>query len=351
MKHLLLAALAAVCALGGTVAQAQTKVRLGFPAPWGVTPLAYGVQLGFFKEEGLAPEFVSVQGSSVLIPQVANKSIDYGFANPDLPVIALEKAEAYPVRFVYNYYSSQPFEFVVPAASPIQSLADLKGKKLGVGSLGFGNIPMSRVMLKDAGLTWMQDVQVVPVGLGPAAWSRFKSGDVDALNLFAQQHELMIQSGIPIRRLPLPEKFRTLFANGIITHQDTIQSSPRQVESLGRAVAKSFYACAQNAPACAKAAWALNLVPRPAPEKEVDWITQNVAVVKSDMATAVGGQKNDRWGEYDPAAWHRLLQFMKEGGQIQRDDLPLEQLYTSRFVDAYNTWDRAAVKAKALAQQ
>jgi hypothetical protein len=69
------------------------------------------------------------------------------------------------------------------------------------------------------------------------------------------------------------------------------------------------------------------------------------------MATAVGGQKNDRWGDYDPAAWHRLLQFMKDGGQIQRDDLPLDQLYTTRFVDAYNTWDRAAVKARALAQQ
>jgi len=86
--------------------------------------------------------------------------------------------------------------------SPVKALKDLHGKKLGVGALSWGNLPMSRLMLGSAGVTWMKDVQVLPVGVGPAAWQRLKSGSVDALNLPATQNEMMAQAGTPIRRLP-----------------------------------------------------------------------------------------------------------------------------------------------------
>lgn len=124
MKRLLFTAIAEFCVLGS--AHAHTKGGLGFPTPCSVTPLASGAQLSSLKEEAFDPKLLSVQGSSVLISQVTDKSIDYGFANSDLSIIALVKGEAYPIRFVYDYYTSQPLELVVPLSSPVKILADLK---------------------------------------------------------------------------------------------------------------------------------------------------------------------------------------------------------------------------------
>src|SRR5690606_15106283 len=150
-----------------------------------------GETLGFFKEEGLKLEYVSVQGTAVLLPQVANGSVEFGIMNADLAVIAAAKKEPFPVKFFYNFYPRNIFEFTVLADSPIKTLADLKDKKLGVGALSWGNLPMSRLMLGSAGVAWMKDIQVLPVGVGPAAWQRMKSGSIDALNLPATQNEMM----------------------------------------------------------------------------------------------------------------------------------------------------------------
>ena len=52
---------------------AQEKAVFGFPAPHNVqfSYLWYGNKLGFFKDEGLALDVITVTGSGVLLPQVA----------------------------------------------------------------------------------------------------------------------------------------------------------------------------------------------------------------------------------------------------------------------------------------
>ena len=333
-----------------TPAVAGTSVKICGSTPWSATnaAIAYGISLGFFAEEGLDPELVAVQGGAIVLPQIANKKIEFGVVNPDLAIMALAKGEAYPIRFVYNLYTTQIFEFAVLASSPIKTLADLKGKKVGVGALSWSNLPMSKAMLKDVGLTWQENVQVLPVGVGPAAWSRLKTGSVDALNLFGHQHEAMALSGTPIRRLPLPEKFRPLFSNGIIVHEDTIKENPALVEKVGRAIAKSTYACSLNYEACAKGFWTIEPSSRPTPDKEAAWVAQYAALNKVDINFIQGAQAKGHSGEYGAAQWRDIIRIMKDAEQITTSDLPVEKLFTNQFVRAFNAWDRAAVQKKVV---
>lgn len=328
-------------------ARAQTAVKIGLSTP--LSPLqayyTYGRQLGFYQAEGLNPEFIAVAGASILLPQLAGKALDFALANPDLPAIALDKGSPYPIRFVFNVYTTQLFEFVVLDASPVRTIADLKGRRIGVGALSWSNLPMSRAMLKDVGIDWNADVQVLPVGLGPAAWSRLTGGSIDALNLWGAQHELLAQSGVKIRRLPMPDKFRSLFTNGFATHEDTIQDRPELVEKFGRALAKSIHACNANIDGCLRSFWAHDPTARPPADKEAAWVSQYSAALKAELAAATGALDPGRWGDYSARSWSSLLQVMADGGQISRADLPLDRLYTTRFVEAYNRWDRAAVDA------
>jgi len=327
----------------------SVKVRVGSPSPWGAANAApmYGVTLGFFAGEGIDPEFVSVDGSAILLPQIGNGAIQFGMPNMDLLAIALDKKEPYPVKAFYNLYRSQVFEFVVLEDSPLRTIADLKGRKLGVGFLTWGNLPMTKVMLQDVGLTWMKDVQVVPVGVGPAAWRRLTTGDVASLNLYLAQHEMMAVAGTPIRRLPLPERFKHIFSNGLVANSELMKADPKVVEGFGRAWAKAQYACEINVEACVRAYWSFNPSARPLPDKEAEWVASFVRINRAQMHIFRDGMVDDRWGDYDPRTWREFLKIMRDGGQISRDDLPVDELYTRQFVGPINAWDREAVRVRA----
>lgn len=349
-KVLLGSQLAVALLLGaGGPAQAAQKVKIGYPPAWSAVEAAipFGETLGYFKEEGIELDYVSVQGTAVLIPQVANGSVEFGIMNSDLAIIAASKGEPFPIKFFYNFYPRNIFEFTVLKDSPIKTLADLKGKKLGVGALSWGNLPMSRLMLQSAGVTWMKDVQVLPVGVGPAAWERLKSGSIDALNLPATQNVLMEQGGTEIRRLAIPEEYLNIFSNGLATSDALIKSNPKLVEGMGRATSKSLVACMANTEACVRAYWKIDPSSKPTAENEAQWIKTFVAVNNGtykigDMQSRVG-----KLGVYTDDDWKNIVQKMKAGDQITNTDFDTSKLYTDQFVKGSNDFDARAIQDAA----
>jgi NitT/TauT family transport system substrate-binding protein len=342
--------LALGAALGGE-AQAQQRVVVGFPAPWNVqfALFTYGEQLGFFREEGMTLERVAVTGSAVLLPQVANGQVHFGYANPDLTIIALSRNEPMPLRFVVNWLRSQTFEFVTLESGPVRTLADLRGRKMGVGALTWGNLPLSRAMLANAGVTWQRDVEILPVGLGTAAWRRLQTGEVDVLNLFVGEHERMAIAGVPFRRVPMPDQFRHIFSNGFAAGDTLIAQQPQLVAGFGRALVKSWLACKENREACVRSWWAANPAARPQAGQEAQQLQTELRLVTVDRNQIDDFAPGDpqQYGHFPEAAWRRLVDVMRAEGQIQRSDLDLARLYTGQFVAEFNRFDRDAVLAAA----
>jgi NitT/TauT family transport system substrate-binding protein len=334
-------------------AAAQTRVTVGMPVPWAMQygHFAFGDRLGIFREEGLVLNRISVTGSGVLLPQVAAGQVTFGFVNPDLAIIALAKNEPLPLRFVMNWLRSSTFEFAVLPESPITTLADLKGRKLGVGALTWGNLPLSRAMLASVGVTWQRDVQVLPVGLGAAAWRRLQTGEVDALNLFVSEHERMAIAGIAFRRVPMPEPFRSIFSNGWVAQDRTIAEQPQLVGAFARAVTRSWIACKANPEACVRAMWAAEAPLRPAAGQEAERMQNDLRLVLADRPQIDDfpeGQPR-QYGAFPPGAWERLIQVMHAEAQIARADLDTGKLFTNDFVAATNRFDAAATEAAARA--
>lgn len=349
LRKMLLGAPVLAAALSTVPAVADTTVKIGYPPAWSAVEAAipFGETLGFFKEEGLKLEYVSVQGTAVLLPQVANGSVEFGIMNADLAVIAAAKKEPFPVKFFYNFYPRNIFEFTVLADSPVKTLADLKDKKLGVGALSWGNLPMSRLMLGSAGVTWMKDIQVLPVGVGPAAWQRMKSGSIDALNLPATQNEMMAQAGTPIRRLPIPEEYLNVFSNGIATSDALIKKNPTLVEGMGRAVAKSQVACLANLEACVRAYWKIDPSSKPAEAQQADWVRTYMAVNRRTAEIGDIAKLDGRHGNYTERDWQNFVGKMKDGGQIDNTAFDLNALYTDQFAKGINSFDLEQVRAAA----
>jgi len=282
-----------------------------------------------------------------LVEAAGADRIDVAWVGCAPPIFGAAAGADFKVIAAVQERDSQENRLLVPQDSDIASVEDLKGKKLGVGALTWGNLPMSRLMLRDAGITWMKDIEVLPVGVGPASWARLKNGSVDALNLPSTQHEMMAQAGTAIRRLPIPEQFQNVFSNGLAASDKLIQDNPKLIEGMGRAIAKSQVACMANFEACVRAYWQIDPSSKPAADKQDEWVRTFVAVNKRTAEIGQLSQRDGRHGAYTADDWKNFVAKMKEGEQIANDNFDISSLYTDRFVKAFNDFDLEAVRAAA----
>ncbi len=331
-------------------AYALEKVVYGTGAPLSVdySEIFFGIDLGFFREEGVELSLVGFQGGGVVFPQVINKSVQFGLvASPPL-VLALAQDKPMPVRLVYNWLRSSPADFAVLADSPIQSLADLKGKKLGILGFNYSTTTITQMTLRRLGIQWQKDVEVLPVGTGPAAWKQLETGQVDALNLNAQEDAKMAAAGLKIRRIPYPDDLRQPFSGVVIAHIDTIRERPHLVTAIGRAMAKSTIACTAARETCVRSFWKIDPTSRPTPEKEAEWVRNTVAVLEALYPSMSYFPDNDaRWGSFPDPDFDHYISTLKEIGLINRTDLPREMLYTNQFVASINDFDPDEVRRRA----
>lgn len=135
MKKILMAAALAAGALLTLSSQAAEKIRIGY---WtsGVS-LGYGAVLesrDFLAKRGIDAEFIHFPDVNAPIKALASGSIDLAFGAP-LAGVFSTASEGVPIKI---FAATQPadVQFVVPAGSPITSLAQLQGKKVGMSPAG-----------------------------------------------------------------------------------------------------------------------------------------------------------------------------------------------------------------------
>lgn len=135
MRRYLSAALLAVASLSSIAAHAADRVRIGY---WtsGVS-LGYGAVLEagqFLAKRGIEAEFVHFPDVNAPLRALAAGSIDLAFGAPLAGVFGTA-AQGVPLRI---FAATQPadVQFVVPADSPIRSLGELRGKKVGMSPAG-----------------------------------------------------------------------------------------------------------------------------------------------------------------------------------------------------------------------
>src|SRR5882762_6648293 len=137
-KLCLAAVILIATAFGGTAgpANALDTLRVGKAVPfsWTFTPLDVGVAEGIFEKHGLKIEISAFTGDARLQQAMAANSIDVGigsgpgmgFAARGLPIITVAAMANAPRNMA----------LVLPAASRVTKADDLKGKKIGVTTVG-----------------------------------------------------------------------------------------------------------------------------------------------------------------------------------------------------------------------
>jgi len=152
-------------------AQAVEDVRFGLlPGLALYLPLWIAEDKGFFEEEKVNPVFINIQGGGAqTMAALLGGSFDLTDLSFQATAIANEKNR--DLRFVAGNYTGLAYAFIISNNLDTPNAADgypaimhgLRGKKIGVSSVGSSTFLVLGKMLEGAGMT-VEDVQVVAVG-------------------------------------------------------------------------------------------------------------------------------------------------------------------------------------------
>jgi NitT/TauT family transport system substrate-binding protein len=216
--------------------------------------------------------------------------------------------------------------------------------------MSWANLAITKTMLKDEGFELQKDYEFLPVGVGAAAFRALDDGSIATLNLFDTFHTQMENNGTKLRRLPVQDKYRRLFSNGWIAHEDTLRDRPEMVVKFARAAAKGVVACNANPEACEKNFWSLYPDTKPSQGSEEKKLADAVRIVQVRLKTMIPQEGVSQMGNYTEQSLKDYVNVLYAGGQIPTDQIPVQNLYTNEFVKKINDFDVNSVVAAAKAK-
>lgn len=157
-------------------------------------PLTIAEQLGYFKAEGLDVTIVDFAGGSRALAAVVGGSADVVSGAFEHTVNMQFKGQ--PMRaFVLQGLAPQIVLGINPKTmAGYKTVADLKGKKIGVTAPGSSTNVMVNFVLAKAGLK-PSDVSIVGVGAGSGAVAAMRAGQIDAMSNLDPVVTLLQRSG------------------------------------------------------------------------------------------------------------------------------------------------------------
>ena len=248
---------------------------------------------------------------------------DVVIASGDEAVVAA--SQGLDLVSIGQYYASYPGTVIVPADSPIATLADLKGKTIGIPG-EYGSSYYATLAAIKAGGLQTSDVTISSIGYTQQA--ALAAGQVDAVVGFTNNDAVQMRlSGLDIREIPLDDGSTPLVAASIVTTREWAHANPQQARALVSATASAMNAIAEN--------------PQVALDATAQWDTTLTDETSLGAANAVLAATVPLWlgddaradGVQDLATWSSMVSFLSSIGVLEGDVDP-SAIVTNEYADA-----------------
>lgn len=174
-------ALPSVLMAQGKLEKTKIAIAVGGKASFYYLPLTLAEQLGYFKAEGLEVEISDFAGGARALQAVVGGSADI-VSGAFEHTINLQSKNQHFRAFVLQGRAPQIAMGVSVKNLPnFKSVADLKGKKIGVSAPGSSTNMVANLVLSRAGLK-ASDVSFIGVGTAAGALAALRSGQIDAIS-------------------------------------------------------------------------------------------------------------------------------------------------------------------------
>jgi NitT/TauT family transport system substrate-binding protein len=330
-------------------AQEVRKVRFAYgTSAIGMHALdvAIGNELGYYREEGLETEILSLGQTPLATLALDSGDTEFGVGTLSFQLPLFQRNELPPVINVQEMVYPYKYDVAVLIDSDIQTYADLKGKRIGVSSLGVTEYPATRALLSNMDIDPDVDVSWIAVGGGVAGGTALAQGAVDAFASFDSIFGSIEGAGIAFRTLPRPERVPNFGGNFVTVAKKFLAAEPETVVGFGRALRKSQeFIMASPAAACQVFVTMYpEMVPRGSTMEDaiktlLPAAERRAPLFRPFMEGTVPGEMN--LAEFEESA-----DFL--GLEIEGD---MSSLFTNELVGQINDFDAEAIRAQAQSYQ
>jgi NitT/TauT family transport system substrate-binding protein len=335
--------------LGGVQsASALEKVRLLIPVrniDEAFSPFVVAKEKGYFAAEGYDVTLIAVGGSNESAIQVSAGNAEVGAASPGEALVGVQSGKL-DIRYFYGLYYSNIWSVAVLPDSPIKTLADLKGKKLGVQSMGSAGTTFGRAFAQAAGLDPEKDISFLPIGVGAQAVTSVRQKLVDGVVYWDAALAKFKFSGLDLRELPVPEHLRSMPDVALLARNETIKKDPKMLTGIARAVAKGYDYSMANPQAAVLITWKAYPEARSKNPDAAAALKEGVTVNQARLGIWNSPKIGDKHGTLVDADWGRLIQFFVDQ-KVLPAAVPVDHVITNQFINDINNYDRASVIADA----
>jgi NitT/TauT family transport system substrate-binding protein len=186
---------------------------------------------GFFREEGLEPEFIFMKAIQTVQAMLAG-GVDFGTATGTAIAAAVSGVD---VRVVFALTDKPSFDLI---ASPrITSVQQLRGKKLGISAVG----SLTEILARQILIAYKvppDQVTFLPLGTSDVTYVALKAGAIDATMLQIPQNFLAVDDGF--RKLAAGADVYRAVQGGLTTTKATITDRPELITKMIRATQRSL---------------------------------------------------------------------------------------------------------------
>ena len=254
MSMLQLVAWALICSLGfahgavsaQTLEKKQVTIAVGGKASLYYLPLSLAERLGYFKDEGLTVEIFDFAGGAKSLQAMMGGSADIVSGGFDHVIVLQARGQRLQAFVLQNATPAISLGIVGPRQRVYQSLADLKGMKIGVTAPGSSTHMFVNQLLSKGGLA-RDDVAIIGVGTGASALAAVRAHQIDAIANIEPVITMLERSGdIKIVAETLSEKGSVavfgaaLPAGSLYTKRGFIEANPNTVQALTTAMVRAL---------------------------------------------------------------------------------------------------------------
>jgi len=231
IRCVLTALVIVVCA--GADSFAVDNLRVAYPSMnTSVFALLIAQKEGYFKEEGINVELLSIRGEIAIRTTLAGE-VDF-FTNAGSALAAAVRGV--PVRLVTVFQDKPGWDLI--SEPDIKSIAQLRGKTIGVMSPEGSLAVVAREILRKNGLDPTKDVNLVVMGGDEVRFPALQTKSIQA-TLFNTAMSLKAQKE-GYRKLGTASEYANLVEGGLATSLEKIKGQPEKILRFVRGALKGL---------------------------------------------------------------------------------------------------------------
>lgn len=303
-------------------------------------------KLNYYKREGVDIEYLNMASITQGLQSIMTGQVQFGSLVPGILLPALAKEPSLDVVAVYEWLPRNPNVIVVKPGGPIQSIADLLGKRVGVRNQGDAGIVVTKTMLAELGLK-DDKVDYIAIGDGATAGNAIDADRVDAMVTFDTAAARIELIGTKLRYVPLTPKFSRLGSSWMCVSRKALNEDRKAYVGLFRGMAKSTLFAYTNLDAAIDAHWSVYPETRPKGKSE-DQAREEMKFILRERRNnwmRWPDDKDQRFGASNLDEWTTQLSMTADAthnAELARQ-VDLSRLFNNELIDEVNAFDRNAV--------